>query len=53
MSPHIGDELAALLAGELSPADTAAVLRHAQTCPQCLWPLIPGAHHGQSDGTTG
>ncbi len=31
MSPHIGDELAALLAGELSPADTAAVLRHAQT----------------------
>jgi hypothetical protein len=39
MSPHIGDELAALLAGELSPADTAAVLRHAQTCPQCTQAL--------------
>lgn len=39
MSPHVGDELAALLAGELSPADTAAVLRHAQTCPQCTQAL--------------
>ena len=39
MSPHIGDELAALLAGELSPAETAAVLRHAQTCPQCTQDL--------------
>ncbi len=39
MSPHIGDELAALLAGELSPADTAAVLRHAQTCPHCTQAL--------------
>ncbi len=39
MSPHIGDELAALLAGELSPADTAAILRHAQTCPQCTQAL--------------
>ena len=39
MSPHVGDELAALLAGELSPADTAAVLRHAQTCPQCIQAL--------------
>ena len=39
MSPHVGDELAALLAGELSPADTAAVLRHSQTCPQCTQAL--------------
>jgi len=44
MSPHIGDELAALLAGELSPADTAAVLRHAHTCPQCTQALHESLH---------
>jgi len=32
---HLGDELSALLDGELSPAEELRVRRHVTDCPQC------------------